>query len=341
LIPPVQADIVRRNGVAFCDHLWRWQQEVGSAAMRSMTGFGYASGEANGRRCIIELRSFNHRFFDLKLRLPAIWADPLLEQLVGQALRKTVHRGSLIISVREEGPASARQAVQVDLQLGRAYGRALFELWQALREPMGTKEAELPPLGPEAQLQLLSLVAAQPSVLSIGESGMDAERRFRAIESILEQALQSLTAARLREGEALSKDLQQRLRTLGRLLDEISRLVESAPEAHRRRLGERINRLLEGVAVVDAQRLAQEVALLADRLDVTEEITRLRAHMTEFGRLCQSEGLAGRQLDFLTQEMSREVNTIGAKSQSSDVASRVVAMKAELERLREQIQNVE
>jgi uncharacterized protein (TIGR00255 family) len=309
--------------------------------MRSMTGFGYGSGESNGRRYIIEMRSFNHRFFDLKLRLPALWADPLLEQLVGQALRKTVHRGSLIISVREEGPTSGRQAIHVDAELGRAHGRALVELWQALRGSFGPPEATLPSLNTEAQLQLLSLVAAQPGVLSVGENGMDAEQRFRAIEAIVEQAVQSLIAARLREGEALSKDLQQRLRTFGRLLDEIARLVEGAPETHRRRLSERIGRLLEGVAVVDAQRLAQEVAMLADRLDVTEEITRLRAHMSEFSRLCQADGLAGRQLDFLTQEMSREVNTIGAKSQSADVASRVVAMKAELERLREQIQNVE
>jgi uncharacterized protein (TIGR00255 family) len=309
--------------------------------MRSMTGFGYASGEANGRRCIVEMRSFNHRFFDLKLRLPTLWADPLLEQLIGQSLRKTIHRGSLIVSIREEGPTSGRHAVQADPDLGRAYGRALFELWQALRGYMGVSETELPSLGLEAQLRLLTLVATQPGVLSVGEAGMDSERRFRAIEPIIEDCLQSLIAARLREGGALSVDLQQRLRTLGRLLDEISRLVEGAPELHRRRLSERIGRLLDGVAAVDGQRLAQEVALLADRLDVSEEITRLRAHMAEFGRLCQAEGLAGRQLDFLTQEMSREVNTIGAKSQSAEVASRVVAMKAELERLREQIQNVE
>lgn len=309
--------------------------------MRSMTGFGYASGEVNGRRCIVEMRSFNHRFLDLKLRLPALWADPLLEQLIGQALRKTVHRGSIIVSVREEGPTSGRQAVQADPDLGRAYGRAFLELWQALRGYLGGSEDALPKLGPEAQLQLLSLIASQPGVLTVGEAGMDAEHRFRAIEPIVDEALNSLIGARLREGAALSSDLQQRLRTLGRLLDEISRLVEGAPEVHRRRLGERIGRLLEGVAAVDAQRLAQEVALLADRLDVSEEITRLRTHMGEFSRLCQAGGLAGRQLDFLTQEMSREVNTIGAKSQSAEVASRIVGMKAELERLREQIQNVE
>lgn len=309
--------------------------------MRSMTGFGYANGEANGRRCIVEMRSFNHRFFDLKLRLPTLWADPLLEQLIAQTLRKSINRGSVIVSVREDGPTSGRQAVQADPDLGRAYGRALFELWQALRGYMGATEPAQPELGMEAQLQLLTLVAAQPGVLSVGEAGMDAERRYRALEPIFDAALSHLVAARIREGEALGSDLRQRLRTITKLLDEVARLVEGAPDAHRRRLSERLGRLLDGAVVVDAQRLAQEVALLADRLDVSEEITRLRAHMSEFGRLCQSDGLAGRQLDFLTQEMSREVNTIGAKSQSAEVAARVVAMKAELERLREQIQNVE
>ena len=135
--------------------------------MRSMTGFGYANGEANGRRCIVEMRSFNHRFFDLKLRLPTLWADPLLEQLIGQSLRKTVNRGSLIVSIREDGPMTGRHAVNVDPELGRAYGKALLELWQALRTNLGEGATEPAPdeqageLGIETQHRLLTLVAAQ------------------------------------------------------------------------------------------------------------------------------------------------------------------------------------
>src|ERR1051325_6463948 len=113
--------------------------------MHSMTGFGYASGDSGGRRCIVEMRSFNHRFFDLKLRLPTLWADPLLEQLVGQALRKAVHRGSLIVSIREDGPTTGRHAVQADPDLGRAYGRALFELWQGPGGSHGNTAAAAPP----------------------------------------------------------------------------------------------------------------------------------------------------------------------------------------------------
>lgn len=313
--------------------------------MRSMTGFGYASGEVQGHRCVVEMRSFNHRFFDLKLRLPPNWNDPLIEQLLTQTLRKRVHRGSLIVTLRQDGAAGARPQVQVDLELGRSYGQALRGLWQVLRPAAAGDEGAHPgPLPPGAEATLLQLVTAQPGVLTFGERDLDAESRFRAIEPLLDKALDGLAQSRQREGQALHTDLLARLGTLGRLLEEVIRLVEQAPEQHRRRLSERVARLLEGSAPaqpLDPQRLAQEIALIADRLDVSEEITRLRAHMAEFTRLCQGDALAGRQLDFLTQELHREVNTIGSKSQSAEVAARIVAMKAELERLREQIQNVE
>lgn len=310
--------------------------------MRSMTGFGYASGEIQGRRCVVEMRSFNHRFFDLKLRLPLSWGDPLLEQLLSQALRKRVHRGSVIVTLRQDGGQAARPQVQVDAELGRAYGQALRRLWHALAPDAAA------PLPAGAEAAIFQLVTGQPGVIAIGEGELDAEGRFRAIEPLVEQALEGLTQSRQREGQALHHDLVTRLNAIGRLLDEVVRLVEHAPDQHRRRLSERLTRLLAPVhegsvpaAPLDPQRLAQEVALLADRLDVSEEITRLRAHMAEFLRLCQGDALAGRQLDFLTQELHREVNTIGSKSQSAEVAARIVAMKAELERLREQIQNVE
>lgn len=314
--------------------------------MRSMTGFGHAAGEALGRRCVVELRSFNHRFFDLKLRLPPLWVDPLLEQLLSQAIRKRVHRGSLIATLREDGPSHAQSEVTVSEDLARTHGQALRRLWAALRPvlPGTPSDAALPP---GAEAQIFALVAAQPGVLMVGENGLDAEARFRGLEPILESALSGLLASRQREGDALRNDLLHRLAGLLRLLDEIARIVEHAPDLHRRRLVERINRLLDnssqsGPTVhLDPQRLAQEVALLADRIDVSEEITRLRAHMSEFSRLCNGDAVAGRQLDFLTQELNREVNTIGSKAQSAEVAARIVAMKAELERLREQIQNVE
>jgi uncharacterized protein (TIGR00255 family) len=312
--------------------------------MRSMTGFGAASAEVKtsdgGRRYVIELRSFNHRFVELKLRLPPQWNDALLDQLLGQALRKRIHRGSLIVSVRQENGAtsSVRPSVQVSAPLLLAYRQALRDLRRGL---LGSESADEAAEGSLDAAAYVAFVAAQPGVLRFGEESEDGEARFRELEPILDAAIAELVAARQREGAALAADLQRRLQLLLRLLDEVASLAEAAPGLQRRRLHERLTRLLDGSTPVDGQRLAQEVALLADRLDVSEEITRLRAHIAECLRLCQSDGVLGRQLEFLTQEMGREVNTIGSKSQSAEVASRVVAMKAELERLREQIQNVE
>jgi uncharacterized protein (TIGR00255 family) len=308
--------------------------------MRSMTGFGRASGEVSGRRCVVEVRSVNHRFLDLKLRLSPGWSDPLIEQLVTQAVRRRVERGSLVVTLRDEGVAQTEAVVRVDHDLARAYGHALRQLAQALQ--LGRLAApESEPLPQDTAAPILALVASQPGVLLQGESVGDPEARFQLLEPVVEQALAALIESRRREGEALGVDLGKRLQLLSQLLAEVGRLVEGAPEVHRRRLEERLSRLIDGGTPIDPQRLAQEVALLADRLDVTEEITRLRTHFGEFARLCQGESVAGRRLDFLTQEMNREVNTISAKAQSAEVAARIVAMKAELERLREQIQNVE
>ncbi len=308
-----------------------------------MTGFGRATGEVFGRRCVVEVRSVNHRFLDLKLRLPSPWLDPVIEQLLQQTVRRRLDRGSVVLVVREEGFSAADPVVRIDAGLARAYGKALRELDHALGGTEHTASDDHPLLGlsPERMAPIFSLVAAQPGVLLSGEATLDPEARFQLLEPVVEQALSALLECRLREGEALANDLLLRLSILAALLLEVTRLTEGAPEQHRRRLEERLLRLVDSGSPIDPQRLAQEVALLADRLDVTEEVTRLHAHLAEFTRLCRGEALAGRRLDFLTQEINREINTIGSKSQSAEVAARIVAMKAELERLREQIQNVE
>jgi uncharacterized protein (TIGR00255 family) len=186
----------------------------------------------------------------------------------------------------------------------------------------------------------LALVVAQPGVITVGESVSDPEALWRAIAPGLGAALDALVAARAREGEVLRADLIARLGTLDVMHRELGALTSEAPDHHRKKLRDRLERALKP-GEVDAQRLAQEVAILADKADVTEELTRMAAHVAEARRLAQEDGANGRRLDFLTQELNREVNTIGAKSQSATVAARVVDAKAEVERLREQIQNVE
>jgi uncharacterized protein (TIGR00255 family) len=290
--------------------------------MRSMTGYGRGTCEVAGRRLHVELRSLNHRFLEVKLRLP--WTDPAIEQQITQLLRARLDRGVVTVSVRDEGGQAAEaQAVRVDLGLARAYVQALEQLRQAL--------------GVVAPIPL-ELVATQPGVLAAGEALPDSELLWKALEPGLGQALDGLVESRTREGTALAKDLKERLASVERIAGDLRTLTASAPEQYRARLTERLERARVSV---DEQRLAQEVAIMADRLDVSEELTRLGAHLAELRRLIDQGGPQGRRLDFLTQELNREINTLGSKSPSAPCAARVVDAKAELEKLREQIQNVE
>jgi len=290
--------------------------------MRSMTGFGRATCEIEGRRYVVELRSLNHRFLEVKPRLP--WADPSLEQRVVQAIRGRLERGVVSITVRDEGSGAAARGAQADLPLARSVYRALEEI----RESLGLAE----PVS-------LALVAAQAGVLTVGDPVADPEALWAGLSRGIDAALTALIEARKREGQALSADLRARVATLRRLGDELAAHAKEAPREAARRLHARVERLLteaEGVTL-DPQRLALEVALLADKSDVSEELTRLATHLDEVDALLAAEGAIGRRLDFLAQELHREVNTIGSKTQ----AARVIDAKAEVERLREQVQNVE
>ena len=287
--------------------------------MRSMTGFGRGRCEVGGRRVVVEVRAVNHRFLDLKVRTP--WVAPLLEQLLGQAVRKRVERGAISVVVRDEGGVEAVSNVSVDLGLARAYAQALAQVAEACRLD---------------ERPSLALIAAQPGVLSAGEEPVDGEGLWSELSPAVEQALEELCAARAREGEALRADLSQRVASLRRVAGEVRGLAADAPDDARRRLEERLKRLLQP-GEVDPQRLAQEVALIADRADVTEELTRLAAHLDEVDRLLAEAQPSGRRLDFLAQELHREINTVGSKAQRAEIASRVLEAKAEIERLREQI----
>ncbi len=287
-----------------------------------MTGYGRGTCEVAGRRLVVELRSLNHRFLEFKLRLP--WSDAAIDQNLTQLLRGRLDRGVVTVSVRDER-GGVPQEVHADLELARGYQRA----FESMRAALGSTEPVT-----------LALIAAQPGVLGVGESSPDTEELWRALKPAVEESLTGLIDSRAREGEAIARDLSARLAAVEKLAGELRDLTRDAPEAYRKRLHERLERAL-GLGEVDAQRLAQEVAILADKVDVSEELTRLAAHLVEIKRVLDDRGAIGRRLDFLTQELNREINTIGSKCQSAHCAARVVDAKAELERLREQIQNVE
>ena len=288
----------------------------------SMTGFGSGRGESAGEELAVEIRAVNHKFCDVKVRLPRELAA--LEVDLVRQVKERLTRGGIEVSVRRE---TARGAVspRVDAALAAEYALAFREAGQRLGLP--------------GEVTLAQVLAAD-GVVTLEERAADLEAARAAAAQALGRALDSLTAMRQREGEALGRDLEGRLRTLESWLARVAAAAPLSIEQQRGRLEERVQELARG-HVVDAARLATEVALFADRVDVAEELTRLRSHLAQMRALVGGREPAGRKMEFLVQEMHREVNTVGAKSQSVEISAGVVEMKAEIERMREQVQNVE
>jgi uncharacterized protein (TIGR00255 family) len=290
--------------------------------IRSMTGFGAGHGAAGGEELDVEVRSVNHKFCEVKVRLPRELAA--LEIEIAKAVKERLARGGVEVAVRRPGPG-AGLAPRVDVALAESYARAFHEIQARLGLPGAVTLAD---------------VLGADGVVRLEERTVTADAAREAVRRGLGAALDALAEMRAREGEALARDLAARLDLVEASVARVEALVPQVVEHHRARLAERVLELTRGVAL-DPARLAQEVALLADRTDVTEEVTRLRSHLAQARALLSLAEPAGRKLDFLVQEMHREVNTIGSKAQSAEIAAIVVATKAEVERMREQVQNVE
>ena len=290
--------------------------------IRSMTGFGSGRGESGGEELDVEVRSVNHKFCEVKVRLPRELSA--LEHELIRLVKERLARGGVDVTARR-GARGGTQAPRVDVALAAEYARAFREVGERL--------------GLNGEVTLAEVLAAE-GVVTLEERGADLEAARAAAVAAMGRALDSLTAMRAREGEALARDLVARLETLEGWTARVAAAAPLSVEQQRARLQERVQELARG-HVVDAARLATEVALFADRVDVSEELIRLRSHFAQMRSLVGSGEPAGRKMDFLVQEMHREVNTVGAKSQSAEIAATVVEMKAEIERMREQVQNVE
>jgi uncharacterized protein (TIGR00255 family) len=291
--------------------------------IRSMTGFGQGRGQAGAEVIAVELRSVNGKFCEVKPRLPReLFA---LESELVKTIKARVARGVLDVHVRREGEGGRTLLPRADLALAGAYVKALREL----KSELGLSGE--PSVSDLAQLE---------GVISLEESPPDLAGSQAALAQALEAALSAHDEMRRREGAALEKDLKARLDAVERAATAISSLAPQSVEQVRERLAVRIAELSRGAAV-DPQRLAQEVAFFADRSDIAEELTRLASHLKQLRDLLAQDAPAGRRLEFLIQEVNREVNTIGSKSQHAAISAQVVEVKAELERIREQIQNVE
>jgi uncharacterized protein (TIGR00255 family) len=288
-----------------------------------MTGFGTATASAGSESVTVELKSVNHKFCEVKSRVPRELGT--LEPLVQRLVKERLPRGAIDVVVRRASRTSNGSVPTVDLALARDYRKAFADLALALGVPDGTTVRD---------------IAQQSGVIRLEEAQVNLEDASRALEQALAGALDALVAMREKEGGSLHADLSSRLELVATTVRELQALAPAAVDEYRARLQERIAELARGVAV-DPQRLAQEVAFFAERTDVAEEMTRLDSHFVQFRALLAANEPSGRKMDFLVQELHREVNTTGSKSQHAGISARVMAMKAELERIREQVQNVE
>ncbi|NOJ95119.1 YicC family protein [Corallococcus coralloides] len=291
--------------------------------LKSMTGFGSGRARVGDEEVSVEARSLNHKFCEVKVRLPRELSA--LEPALVKQVKDRLARGSVEILVRRQAATVSGNVPTVDVALAREYARAFREVAEALGQSV---EIAWPQ------------VANQPGVIRLEEKGVDVESATQATQTALQQALAALETMRNTEGESIHTDLDARMKLIEGWSQEVARLAPRAVSDYQQRLTERVAELARGVAV-DPQRLAQEVALFAERTDIAEEVTRLATHLEQFRLLMASPEPVGRRMDFLVQEMHREVNTTGSKSQHAEISARVVSMKAEVERIREQVQNVE
>ncbi len=291
--------------------------------LKSMTGFGRAEGETSLGKVIVEARSVNHRYSDINIKLPKRLNS--FENRMKEVVRSQVSRGRIDITLRLETLGEEKVQLSVDLDLAQQY----YQVFQDLKEKLHLKD--------EVTLELL---AGAKDLITAKEESVDIEPYWQEVLPILNQSLQSMDAMKRLEGEALAKDLQQRLELIGSYLRMIKQQFPSRLKNTLNRLHERLRALLEGTEI-DPSRFQQEVAFLAERTDITEEIVRAESHLSQFGTLLEGNEPSGRKMDFLLQEIHREANTVSAKVNDAEISQRVVEIKAELEKIREQVQNIE
>lgn len=289
--------------------------------MRSMTGFGCGEAQLDGSQLICELRALNHRFLDVRVRMPEELNTHAF--FVEQLAREQLSRGRFDVGVRLEGGAGRAR-----LSLPRA--REVYEGLLRLRDE----------LAPGTDVPVVALASFPQLLLDMAPGqGQGLEQ---ALRDAFKSALLGLDQMREREGQALARELAERLSALRELAAQAKTLSLGVAERQLERLRERLGRLLAEVSVSpDPSRLETELALLADKSDVTEELVRLSSHFDQFEALLAESAPVGRRLDFLLQEMSREVNTLGSKSQDVKLSHLVVDIKSQLEKIKEQVQNVE
>ncbi|WP_409029167.1 YicC/YloC family endoribonuclease [Gracilimonas sediminicola] len=290
----------------------------------SMTGFGRGEASENGITSTVEIKSLNSRYLDLSIRLPQRLQDKELE--VKELVQKTINRGKLNITVYLSESETGEPSIRVDEKKVKGYSRILDNLREAagISDPISIKD----------------ITQFGDVFINEEEDEEVLEQKWKVVEKALSEAVESLLKMRTQEGSQLKNDLVDRIEFIDENLEIITKETAGRAEDARDKLMERINNLIEEDKI-DPERLELEVAILVDKMDVTEEIVRLRSHLKFFIEAVEQPEPAGRRLNFLTQEINRELNTIGSKANNSDIAQYVVKCKEALEQIREQVQNVE
>jgi uncharacterized protein (TIGR00255 family) len=290
-----------------------------------MTGHGEAHRQQNGVVVAVELRTINNRYFKIASRISEGYAA--LESKIEEFIRRHIRRGTVQVTVRVD-----RQATPDDYQLNRVVLASYYRQLKAIYEQL---QADRP-------VQLESLLVLPGAVDQRAAENVDAETDWPLVEQTLAAAMESLSRMRVDEGRAMAADLKANCELVARDLTQIDARAPLVVDAYRGRLSERLNKMLAEFGVqVEAADIVREVGIFAERSDIAEEIVRLRSHLDQFDTIMALSESSGRKLEFLMQEMFRETNTIGSKSNDAEIARHVIEVKAAIERMREMIQNVE
>ena len=287
----------------------------------SMTGYGQAKSRIGKRQCTVELRSVNHRYLDISVRLPASLSafESELRKLIGEKIK----RGKINVYFSWNGESESE--LQIEEKQIAYYVRTLRRIGRGLKLDPGFSISDLIHL---------------PGVFSGNSDSSISDREWALARGLVKQALARLSDMRAREGAQLVKDIEKRLDKVVDSVSVIRKLSKQLPELYKARLSKRIEELSSGIGL-EPQALAREVALFADRSDVTEELVRLEHHLDFFRKTLHEAGEIGKRLDFISQEIHRETNTIASKTASHHVQKHVIGIKTEVEKIREQIQNIE
>ena len=291
--------------------------------IKSMTGFGSAKGTVEGLNITVELKSVNNRYLDVSVRMPRSFM--FAEEAVKSAVQRHISRGKVDVFVSVDSSDAGDITVKVNEALLKGYIDAVRSISEEYSLP-----ADMTAFG----------VSRFPDVLSVEKKDLDADAISAGIVDITEHALDDFDAMRLREGEKLRDDVLGRLETITGFVADVETKSPETVKEYRARLEAKMAEVL-GSAGIDENRILAEAAIFADHIAVDEETVRLRSHMSQLKKMINGSSPTGRKIDFLIQEFNREANTIGSKCQNSDIAHTVVELKSEIEKIREQIQNIE